>query len=147
MKYLLLFLGLLPCAAFAQYAGDYGTADTTLFQILQRPDGYYFSTGHYGNIRMVPAGPGRFTLDRVKPVALLEFDNSGRLLLHQSGTFTWLKDTPSVSLSGGYRQDIDPSSQVSVRLSPGGLSIDGKQLALVSGLVYRSGDDTYTFSR
>ena len=82
MKYLSLFLALLPCAAFAQYAGDYGTADTTLFQIIQRTDGFYFATEHYGNIRMLPEGKGRFTLDRVKPVITIEFDTGGRLLLH-----------------------------------------------------------------
>lgn len=149
MKYLSLFFALLPCAAFAQYAGDYGTADTTLFQILQRTDGFYFSTGHYGNIRMVPLDAHRFTLDRVKPVITIEFDSSGRLLLHQSGTFTWIKDTPSAALTGLYHQDIDPSMRMLVHDSAGHLFADTTPLRLASGhrykLVSNRVDDTYDF--
>lgn len=149
MRYLSLFLALLPCAALAQYAGDYGTADTTLFQIIQRTDGYYFVTGHYGNIRMLPVGPGRFTLDRVKPVITIGFDSAGRLLLHQEGTFTWIKDTPSASLLGSYRQDIDPSLHILIHGSP--LLADTTPLRLLSGSTYKlldkRLDDTYAFDR
>ena len=151
MRYLFLFFALLPCAAFAQYAGDYGTADTTLFQIIQRPDGYYFATEHYGNIRMLPAGPRRFTLDRVKPVITIEFDTGGRLLLHQMGSFTWIKDTPSASLAGSYRQDIDPSLHIRVRDDGGRLVADTTPLRLLSGSSYKLEDsrldDTYVFDR
>jgi len=156
MKYLFLFLALLPCAAIAQYAGDYGTADTTLFQIIERTDGFYFATAHYGNIRMLPQGNGRFVLDRVKPVITIEFDTSDagkvtRLLLHQAGSFTWIKDTPSASLTGSYRQDIDASLHILIHQEGDRLLADTTALQLLKRDKYRLVDtrldDTYSFDR
>ncbi|HVV03792.1 MAG TPA: M1 family metallopeptidase [Puia sp.] len=155
-KYLFLFFPLLPYAAFTQYAGDYGTADTTLFQIIERTDGFYFSTEHYGNIRMIPKGKGSFTLDRVNPPITIEFDTNGvgqvtRLLLHQAGKFTWIKDTPSVSPMGVYRQDIDASLHIRVRQEGERMLADTTLLRAIGRDKYRLEDtrldDTYIFDR
>ncbi|TDW96603.1 M1 family metallopeptidase [Dinghuibacter silviterrae] len=152
MKHYLILLALLPFAASAQYAGEYGTADTTLFQILQRPDGYYLSTEHYGNIRMIPEGGGRFTLDRVKPVAIVDFDTNStgqvtRMLVHQAGRFTWIKDTLSASLLGSYHQDIDASLHILIHQDGEQLKMETKNLDQLKRDKYRVLDDTYTFQR
>lgn len=156
MRCLHLLLSLLPLACCAQYAGDYGTADSTLFQIIQRRDGLYFATEHYGNIRMLPAGNGHFTLDRVKPAVTIEFDTSGvghvpRLLLRQAGIFKWIKDSPTIALSGSYRQDIDPSLHIRIHMEGAQLVADTTPLQPVKRDVYRLLDanlgDTYTFVR
>jgi hypothetical protein len=155
-KYLFLFLSLLPLAVYSQYAGDYGTADTTLFQIIQRPDGYFFSTEHYGNIRMIPSGNGKFTLDRVNPPITIEFDTNGvgqvtRLLLHQAGKFTWIKEQPTASPAGSYHQDIDASVHINVREDSGRLMADTTGLRPIGKDKYKLMDtrldDVYAFIR
>ena len=155
-KYLFLLFALLPCATFCQYAGDYGTADTTLFQIIQRTDGFYFATEHYGNIRMIPKGRGKFALDRVNPPIIIEFDTNAagqvtRLLLHQAGKFTWIKEAPSAALTGSYRQDIDASLHIRVHQEGERLLADTTPLRAIGRDRYKLEDtrldDTYTFDR
>ena len=142
MKHILFLVALLPCMASAQYTGDYGTADTTLFQIAQSGADLFFVTPHYGNIRMLPQGSAHFILENVNPQIAIDFelDSLGkvaRLLLHQAGTFTWNKDTPSAAPMGLYHQDIDRYARLVIRREGGRLFSDTTALE-------QKGPDTYT---
>ena len=98
------------------YEGNYGQGDTAQFQILRRSEGLVFHTEHYGNIRMLPQGAGRFTLEGVNPPILMEF-KTDTLLFHQKGRFTFIRDDSAAGSgpTGRYRQDIDRYAFLNVR--------------------------------
>ena len=79
-----------------QYSGDYGTKDSTLFSIIYREKTLFFSTGHYGKIKMLSLPDNRFQLEGVRPEAFMTFERDGagkviRLVLRQIGKFNWIK--------------------------------------------------------
>jgi hypothetical protein len=152
MKRLLLLAALLPCMVHAQYAGDYGTADSTLFQIAQGTDGLFFVTAHYGNIRMLPRGNTHFVLENVKPEIAIDFelDSLGkvaRLLLRQAGKFTWIKDTPSAAPVGVYHQDIDRYAHIVLRREGDHLLADTSVLEPKTRDTYKNMNDVYVLQR
>jgi hypothetical protein len=154
--FILLTFSLLRVSA-QTYEGNYGQGDTAQFQILRRSEGLVFHTEHYGNIRMLPQGPGRFTLESVKPPILMVFetDGSGKVsvFFHQKGRFTWLRDDSASGTgpTGRYHQDIDRYAFLHVRQDSGRLYIEQQEMIPAGKNMYKPLDtalkDRYVFSK
>lgn len=180
MKHVLTIAFILLCyTSFAQsrkpstdlpltaYAGDYGTKDSTTFNIIYRDDKLYFNTTRYGKIPLLPRKDHLFQLEHVQPQAFFDFiaDSSGAitsLVIRQKGKFTWLKIPDSSSkliaatgksaiFTGTYRQDIDLYNTIRIIDTGGRLQFGDILLEPITTTTFRpyndkNNDNRYVFT-